>query len=95
MAIVGNKNDLLQLKKVEDEEGQKLAKKFNAIFQLTSSMNDDGINELFDKIAKNFLIKKNIIKLEDLPKTKEVIEEIKILKLKIMNFNKINKYYNY
>ena len=64
LAIVGNKYDLfddekIQNEKVEDEEGQKFASEKNAIFKLVSAkLNKKGIDLLFEEVIVEFL-KKN------------------------------------
>ena len=72
MAIVGNKYDLLfddkiVLKEiVPDEEGQKIAKKKNAIFKLISAKNDKkGIDSLFEKTLDDYLDKNIFIEQKD------------------------------
>ena len=52
--MVGNKNDMYEFEQVEESEAQSLAKSLNAIFHLTSAKSGEGIEELFEKIGKQF-----------------------------------------
>ena len=54
--MVGNKNDLYLEEAVTDEEGLKLAREIDAIYQRTSAKSDSGsIDELFVNIGKKIL----------------------------------------
>ncbi len=55
IALVGNKTDLYSEKKVDVDDAKDLAKKMKAIFQLTSAVTSEGINNLFDNIGKKYL----------------------------------------
>ena len=50
--MVGNKSDNYEYEEVPDIEAKALAKKFNAIFHLTSAKTGAGIEELFNKIGR-------------------------------------------
>ena len=52
--MVGNKSDMYEFEQVEESEAQSLAKSLNGIFHLTSAKNGEGIEELFEKIGKQF-----------------------------------------
>ena len=53
--MVGNKNDLYLEEAISDEEGLKLAKEIDAIYQRTSAKSYLwSIGELFINIGKNF-----------------------------------------
>ena len=61
-ALVGNKSDLYLEEEVTDEEGLKLAKEINAIYQRTSAKSDSGsIDELFMNIGKKILEPDSVI----------------------------------
>ena len=56
---------------MDEEEGRKLAEKYNGLFFLISALSGEGIDEMFQKIAEEFYmrsegkqIKKNSIVLE-------------------------------
>ena len=54
--MVGNKDDLYEHEEVTNEEGIKLAKQLNAIYQRTSAKEENGgIDELFKNIGKKIL----------------------------------------
>ena len=60
--MAGNKSDLYLEEEVTDEEGLKLAKEINAIYQRTSAKSDSGsIDELFLNIGKKILEPDSII----------------------------------
>ena len=50
--MVGNKSDNYEFEEVQDIEAKSLAKKLNALFQLTSAKTGLGIEELFKKIGR-------------------------------------------
>ena len=52
LCLVGNKTDLFEVQRVEEEKARKLAEDNEAIFCLTSAKNDSGIKDLFKKIAE-------------------------------------------
>lgn len=56
LAIVGNKSDLYNEKKVDVKDVKDFAKQINAIFQLTSAKTSDGIENLFQIIGKKYLM---------------------------------------
>ena len=49
--LVGNKSDLYDKEEVNENEAREFAKEINAMFFLTSALNKQGINDLFNKIA--------------------------------------------
>ena len=55
LAIVPNKNDLYGDQQVSDEIGQKFADDIGAIFQSTSALSNNGINQLFDHIGRRII----------------------------------------
>lgn len=69
VAIVGNKNDLIEEIAVPDEEGKKFAQENNAIFMSVSAMSGYSIDNLFMEIGLKFLDPEHIQKLQDELKT--------------------------
>ena len=55
MFLVGNKNDICALEEVNEDEGMNLAEELRANFQIVSAKESTGIEELFLKIAKQFI----------------------------------------
>jgi len=55
IAVVGNKTDLYGEQIVPNDTAKEFATKIDAIFQLTSAKNNDGIENLFDIIGKKYL----------------------------------------
>ena len=55
LAVVGNKIELYINQQVDNKDGRDFARKIGAIFQLTSTINDTGVNELFYNIGKTYL----------------------------------------
>ena len=55
LAVVGAKSDCYEKEKVNENEARDFAKEIGAIYQLTSSKNSIGINELFENLAKLYL----------------------------------------
>ena len=54
LAIVGNKEDLLDKEQVDENEARDFAKENNALFFSTSAKNSDAINQLFIDIGKKY-----------------------------------------
>ena len=54
-AVVANKYDLFDQQQVNDEDGKKFARQINGIFQPTSSKENTGIDQLFEKIGMKYL----------------------------------------
>ena len=54
LAIAGNKSDLIEQETVDEGEARNFAKELNAIFVPTSAKNSEGINNLFEEIAKKY-----------------------------------------
>ena len=81
--MVGNKSDLYHDEEVSGEEGMKLAKEINAIYQQTSAKSDSGsIDELFINIGKKILEPDSVIE-SNLTKAEKKIRGQKLLKQKI------------
>ena len=90
-AVIGNKSDLFEEEKVDENEAITKAKEYNASFKLTSALNDDnGIDEIIENLVKNYIKSKGgsieIGKLEYFPNN-----NIKLDKNLIFNNNEINK----
>ena len=64
LIIAANKSDLIEREETDEEEVRNYAKEINAIFVSTSAKCNEGINELFEEIAKKYTGTKNI-KMED------------------------------
>ena len=57
MAIAANKADLYDMQEVDEEEGRKLASKYNGLFFLISALTGEGIEEMFQKISEEFYLR--------------------------------------
>jgi len=60
IALAANKNDLYEYEEVTNEELDQYAKSINAIYQKTSALKGQGINELFNTIGEKILSPENI-----------------------------------
>ena len=56
MGIAGNKSDLYDEEAVPEQEAREFAKSIGAIYALTSAQNNSGIKELFQTLARKFLL---------------------------------------
>ena len=83
LAVVGNKNDLYEIRQIEDE-GKNFAKSIGAIFQYTSAKNSSGIKELFNKIGEK-IFNPNIDFNKQEDKDKELYEKKKLEKAQKKN----------
>ena len=96
IALVGNKTDLYSEQTVETSIAREFADKIDAIFQLTSAKNNDGISNLFDNIGKKYLQPnyeydaKDKLAKEKYDKKKEGEQGTKI-RIKLGNNNNDNK----
>ena len=54
LAISANKSDLIEQENVDEEEARNFGKELGAIFVNTSAKNTQGINNLFEEIAKKY-----------------------------------------
>lgn len=59
IAIIGNKNDLVNERKVEKEEGKKKAEEFNCLFQEMSAKTGENLTEFINDVI-NIFVEKNI-----------------------------------
>ena len=56
LGIAANKSDLYEESDVDDEEGKKYAEKINAVWKLTSALEENkGIDELIDELINNYI----------------------------------------
>ena len=91
IAVIGNKIDLYEEEKVDENEAINKAKEYNAIFKLTSALNDDnGIDEIVENLVKKYIKSKGgsieTAKLKYFPNNK-----FKLDKNSNFNSNKKNK----
>ena len=83
LALLANKDDLLEKGEVNVKEGEDLAKEINAIFQRTSAKNATGIEDLFNLIGKKYVEKKGLfIEEKDENKSTKLSQNIKTKKKK-------------
>ena len=54
LVIAANKSDLIEKEKVDEGEARNYAKEINALYVSTSAKNSNGINNLFEEIAKKY-----------------------------------------
>jgi small GTP-binding protein len=57
LAIVGNKCDLENQRGISSQDGEKLAREYQALFAKTSAKENIGIDELFESICSHLLSK--------------------------------------
>jgi small GTP-binding protein len=55
LALVGNKIDLYEQQKVDNNDGKVFADEIKAIFQTTSALSNSGIKNLFDNLGKKLI----------------------------------------
>ena len=92
LAIAANKSDLIEQETVDEEEARNFAKELNAIFISTSAKSSEGINSLFEEIAKKYSGATNItIKEEEDGEEPQVQEQKNTNTVKIENPGKENK----
>jgi len=92
LAIAANKSDLIEQETVDEEEARNFAKELNAIFVTTSAKSSEGINSLFEEIAKKYSGATNItIKEEEDGEEPQVQEQKNTNTVKIENPGKENK----
>lgn len=89
--MAANKSDLYHDEEVSEQEGMKLAKEINAIYQQTSAKSDSGsIDELFINIGKKILEPDSVIE-SNLTKEEKKIRGQKLLKQQIREEEKALK----
>ena len=54
-ALVGNKIDLYEQQKIDNNDGKAFADEIKAIFQTTSALSNSGIKNLFDNLGKKYI----------------------------------------
>ena len=54
LVVAGNKSDLIEYETVDEGEARNFAKEISALFVSTSAKNSEGINNLFEEIAKKY-----------------------------------------
>ena len=54
LVIAANKSDLFEHEAVDEGEARKFAEELGALYMATSAKNADGINNLFEEIAKKY-----------------------------------------
>ena len=60
LVVAGNKSDLIEQETVDEGEARNFAKEISAIFISTSAKNSEGINNLFEEIAKKYTGSTNV-----------------------------------
>ena len=60
LVIAANKSDLIEKEKVDEGEARNYAKEINALYVSTSAKNSNGINNLFEEIAKKYTGSTNV-----------------------------------
>jgi GTPase SAR1 family protein len=89
--LAANKSDLYHDEEVSEQEGMKLAKEINAIYQQTSAKSDSGsIDKLFINIGKKILEPDSVIE-SNLTKEEKKIRGQKLLKQQIREEEKALK----
>lgn len=59
--MIGNKKDLEEERKVTKEQGLlKASEKNNCLYQETSALTGEGIDELFEKVTEEYLKRKKV-----------------------------------
>ena len=81
LAIAGNKSDLIEQETVDEGEARNFAKELNAIFVSTSAKNSEGINNLFEEIAKKYTGSSTITIKEDEGDVQPVEEQKNTMKI--------------
>ena len=90
LVIAGNKSDLIEQETVDEGEARNFAKELNAIFISTSAKSSEGINSLFEEIAKKYT-GSSTIKIKEEEGDEPPAEEQKTNKVKIDNAGKQKK----
>ena len=55
IGVAANKSDLFDKETVPEEEGQKYAEEIGAIFRITSALNGNGVQALFQELLVKFV----------------------------------------
>ena len=62
ICLCGAKNDLIAKECIKEEDARNYAKENQIYFRLTSSLNNEGIDSLFEFLGKIYLKKNNLVK---------------------------------
>ena len=90
LAIAANKSDLIEQEAVDEESARNYAKENNSIFMTTSAKSSEGINSLFEEIAKKYTGSSNVkIKEEDGDEPQNAEEQKNTVKIE--NPSKVQK----
>ena len=87
MAIFGNKSDLVEEEKVDEEVVREYAKEIDAIFGRTSAKTGNGINDSINKLISAFLKKMKESPPPQINKA-DINQSVKISNTKNTNSNK-------
>ena len=77
LAVVGSKSDCYEQEKVSESKAREFAKEIGAIFQLTSSKENNGITELFENLVKAYLDPEFSAKIKEIKKEKGSTTKLK------------------
>ena len=92
LAIIGNKKDLYEEEQINEEEAQKKAESLNAIFGLTSALEEDtGFDEIMDKVMKKYIQTKGESIENDVFKANIRLDSYNLKKENTEGINKIKK----
>ena len=92
IAIIGNKKDLYEEEQINEEEAQKKAESLNAIFGLTSALEEDtGFDEIMDKVMKKYIHTKGESIENDVFKANIRLDSYNLKKVNTEVINKIKK----
>ena len=90
--IIGNKKDLYEEEQINEEEAQKKAESLNAIFGLTSALEEDtGFDEIMDKVMKKYIQTKGESIENDVFKANIRLDSYNLKKENTEGINKIKK----
>ena len=81
LAIAANKSDLIEQEAVDEGEARNYAKELNALFVSTSAKSSEGINSLFEEIAKKYTGSTTITIQEDEKDIQPVYEQKNTVKI--------------
>ena len=91
-SIIGNKIDLLSEEKVDLKKAKEKANQYNAMFQLTSALNDDsGIDEIIEKLVKEYI--KSLGRSIEIESLKDISSNYIKLDKRLINSNDTNRGY--
>ena len=76
MAIAGNKADLVEEEKVNEDEAREFAKSIGAFFRLTSAKLGFGINTLLNDLGKRYIDPNYIESDKDIPDDNKKVKKV-------------------